>query len=423
MRCTTDVPPCGLSRKQRIVFDWWRSPGTRQLDGIICDGAVRSGKTFSMSISFVIWASAVFSGRDFAFCGKTITSVRRNLLTPLIRSASQWGLTVKDNLSKNYAEITFAGRTNRFYIFGGRDESSASLIQGMTLSGLLLDEAVLMPRSFVEQAVARCSVEGSKLWFNCNPEGKQHWFKREWIDKARDKGLLYLHFTLRDNPSLSERMIERYSKLYSGVFYERFVLGKWVSTEGLVYPMFDEKRHIAEQLPAEFSRYIVSCDYGTVNPSSFGLWGESGGKWYRIREYYYDSRREGQQRTDEEHYTGLEELCSGLTVDSVVCDPSAASFIECIRRHGRYRVVPAKNDVLSGIRRVADALSQGTIMFSSSCRDCIREFGLYRWDSSGSDSPLKENDHAMDDVRYFVSRLACENAPPDGFYVVSLRRR
>ena len=412
---------CILSEKQKQVFEWWRGAG-RSYDGIICDGAVRSGKTFSMSISFVIWASVTFSESDFALCGRTITSVRRNLVTPLIRSAASWGFTVKDFPSKNYIEISFGGSRNRFYIFGGKDESSASLIQGITLSGLLLDEAALMPRSFVEQAAARCSVAGSKLWFNCNPEHKLHWFKREWIDKAREKNLFYLHFELRDNPSMTPEIFSRYCRIYSGPFYERFVLGKWTSTEGLIYPMFDEKRHVCDKLPESFERYAVSCDYGTVNPSSFGLWGKSGGCWYRISEYYYDSRREGMQRTDEEHYQALEELCGGRAVELVVCDPSAASFIQCIHRHGRFTVAPAKNDVLSGIRRVADALNSGKLMLHSSCRDCIREFSLYRWEQNGSrDAPVKENDHAMDDLRYFVSRFITSEAE-GSFFVTSLSR-
>lgn len=410
-----------FSEKQRRVLEWWRTPEGRALDGIICDGAVRSGKTFSMSVSFVIWASVSFANSDFALCGKTITSVRRNLVTPLMRAAPNWGFTVRDFPSKNYIEISFGGSTNRFYIFGGKDESSASLIQGVTLSGLLLDEAALMPRSFVEQAAARCSVTGSKLWFNCNPEHKLHWFKREWIDKVKEKNLFYLHFSLEDNPSLTPQIIGRYRKLYSGPFYERFVLGKWTSTEGLVYPMFDEKRHVCESLPGSFERYAVSCDYGTVNPSSFGLWGKSGNCWYRISEYYYDSKREGLQRTDEEHYKALEELCGSRAVELVVCDPSAASFIQCIRRHGRFTVAPAKNDVLSGIRRVADALTAGRIKLHASCRDCIREFSLYRWDTSGvKDAPVKENDHAMDDLRYFVGRFLTEDS--GAFFVASLDR-
>ncbi|MGN1456709.1 MAG: PBSX family phage terminase large subunit, partial [Acutalibacteraceae bacterium] len=190
---------------------------------------------------------------------------------------------------------------------------------------------------------------------------------------------------------------------YSGSFYQRYVLGKWVATEGLVYPFMSDEKMLADIPVGEFDKYIVSCDYGTVNPSSFGLWGLCGGVWYRIDEYYYNSRTEGVSRTDEEHYSGLCELIGDRNISKIIVDPSAASFIEVIRRHGDYRVIPAKNNVLDGIRRVSTALKQGSIRICKNCTDCIREFGMYRWESGGKDTPLKENDHSMDDVRYFVS--------------------
>lgn len=409
-----------FSPKQLTIFRWWTSPPGKELDWIICDGAVRSGKTMCMSLSFVMWAQTNFSGRSFAICGKTIASVRRNIIGTLTEMSKKAGFSVDECLSKNYLDISLGGVSNRFYIFGGRDESSAALIQGMTLAGVLFDEAALMPRSFVEQAAARCSVSGSKLWFNCNPESAYHWFKREWVDKATEKRLMYVHFTLDDNPSLSPQMKERYRRLYSGAFYERFILGRWVNADGLVYPMFSEKDHVANKLPTKFEKYIVSCDYGTVNPSSFGLWGLSGGVWYRLREYYYDSRREGFQRTDEEHYAGLERLCGDIQPEKVICDPSAASFIAAVRAHGRFKIAKADNDVISGIRRVADMLSCGTIKISPACADCIREFALYRWDdSAAADRPVKENDHAMDDVRYFAAEVSRSEDP---FFVLSLQR-
>nr|DAU16895.1 MAG TPA: large terminase [Caudoviricetes sp.] len=310
---------------------------------------------------------------------------------------------------------------NRFYLFGGKDEGSAALIQGMTLAGVLLDEVTLMPRSFVEQALARCSVEGSKLWFNCNPEHPMHWFHEEWVKKHREKNCLYLHFTMRDNPSLTPAIIDRYEKLYSGAFYERFVLGRWVAAQGSVYPMFSQSAHVKEP-PQGFEKFYISCDYGTVNPSSFGLWGLSTGVWYRIGEYYYDSRRVGEQRTDSEHYSALLDLAGGRKIEAVIVDPSAASFIECIRRDGRFTVIPARNDVLDGIRRVSDSLKSGRILFSPACRDSIREFGLYRWEeNSAKDAVRKENDHAMDDIRYFVSTVLNEDAD-DGFFAVAARR-
>ena len=406
---------------------WWDTDGTRDCCGCIADGAVRSGKTFSMSLGFIFWSMKSFDKMNFAICGKTIKSVRRNVVKPLTDWLSGLDfVSVTECVSKGYFEVTMAQRKNRYYLFGGKDEASGSLIQGITLAGLFLDETALMPRSFVEQAIARCSVEGSRLWFNCNPDNPYHWFKREWIDKAKNKNCCYIHFDLTDNPSLSKKIIKRYHSLYSGAFYQRFVLGKWCSAEGLVYPFFNPEKHCVGELPKSFTRFCMSVDYGTVNPTSAGLWGKSDGVWYRIDEYYYSSRTQGVQRTDEEHYAAIEELAKtaalyGGQVEAVVCDPSAASFIQCIKRHGKMQVIPAKNDVLSGIRRVSDAIISKKIKFSQRCYDSLREFSLYRWDEkSGHDAPIKENDHAMDDIRYFVTCFLNEDA--DSFCVLSVSR-
>lgn len=410
-----------LSRKQKITMNWWKNPKYSDYDALICDGAVRSGKTLSMSVGFVFWACSVFDGASFALCGKTVTSLRRNVVVPLIPILREYGCTCLEKVSKNYIDITFLGKTNRFYLFGGKDEGSASLIQGMTLSGVFFDEAALMPRSFVEQALARCSVSGSKMWFNCNPDNPAHWFYNEWIKKADEKKALYLHFTMDDNPSLSESMKNRYKRLYSGAFYDRFVLGKWTASEGVVYPMFSREAHVySGEIDCE--SYVISCDYGTVNPSSFGLWGLCGGVWHRLKEYYYSSKKEGVSRTDEEHYSALEELAGGKKISRVIVDPSAASFIECIRRHGKFRVVKADNDVITGIRQVSAALKQNRLKFHESCRDIFREFQLYRWsEKAGTDAPVKENDHAMDDMRYFVADMLASEKNDD-FFAVSVSR-
>ena len=194
-------------------MNWWSDTHYKDHDAIICDGAVRSGKTLSMSLGFVLWASYSFNGGSLAICGKTVTSLRRNVITPLLPILRSYGFICIEKVSRSYIDLTFLGNTNRFYLFGGKDEGSASLIQGMTLSGVFLDEAALMPRSFVEQALARCSVSGSKMWFNCNPDNPAHWFYNEWIKKAKEKHALYVHFTMDDNPSLSESLKERYKRL------------------------------------------------------------------------------------------------------------------------------------------------------------------------------------------------------------------
>ena len=395
-----------FSQKQRTAINWWM-PGneTARYDAIVCDGAVRSGKTLAMGMGFFLWAMLSFDKQRFGICGKTIQSLRRNVLSEILPRLSRLGMVWKEKRSENLLTVTFHGHENRFYIFGGRDESSASLIQGITFAGILMDEVVLMPRSFVEQACARCSVAGSRLWFNCNPAGPTHWFYKTWIQEAEKRNCLRLAFTMEDNPSLSPRIRARYERLYTGVFYRRFILGQWVQAEGRVYDFFEPG--MVRPAPAEgYRKWYVSCDYGTVNPTSMGLWGLREGIWYRVKEFYFSSRAAQHQMTDEEYAAQLQKLAGDREITAVIVDPSAASFIEVLRRHG-WRVQKADNDVLSGIRLTSDALKQGRIVICQDCADCIREMDEYVWDLSGGakDRVRKEHDHAMDDMRYFVSTV------------------
>ena len=407
-----------ISPKQMKVLTWWQKG---DWEAIICDGAVRSGKTFAMGLSFFLWAERCFDGKQFGLCGKTIGSLRRNLLSELVPYLRQMGMNVRERRSENLLIVQYKGHENRFLLFGGRDESSASLIQGSTLAGILMDEAALMPRSFVEQAIARCSVPGSRLWFNCNPEGPQHWFYQEWILKAKERNVLRLQFTMADNPSLSPRIRARYERAYSGVFYRRFVLGEWTAAQGLVYDFFDPNRDAVDPPEGDFSRWRVSVDYGTANPASFGLWGECGNVWYRVGEYYYDSHRTGKQRTDAEYAEDLKQLADGRDIERVIVDPSAASFIEVLKRNG-FRVVRAENSVADGIRVTADLLRAGRIRIGRDCKDCLREMALYCWDErGGKDAPRKEHDHAMDEMRYFAMDLTRKE--PGGFAAVSVERK
>lgn len=406
-----------FSPKQKKVLTWWRR---QEWEAIICDGAVRSGKTFSMGLSFFLWAQSCFDGRQFGLCGKTISALRRNLLQELVPYLRGLGMTVRETRSENLLTVRTGRRENRFLLFGGRDESSAALIQGSTLAGVLLDETALMPRSFVEQACARCSVPGSRLWFNCNPEGPQHWFYQEWILKARQRRALYLHFTMEDNPALTPRIRARYRRAHSGVFYRRFVLGEWTAAQGLVYDFFDRSRcPPAPEGPFEIWR--VSVDYGTSNPASFGLWGRKGGIWYRVAEYYYDSHRTGQQKTDAEYVEDLRRLAGDRTVQRVIADPSAASFILALRRAG-FQVVKARNDVCDGVRVTADLLKAGRLVICDNCTDLLREMELYCWDDKGDrDAPRKEHDHAMDEMRYFAMDVVAEEQA--GFAATCVERR
>ena len=403
-----------FSQKQRKVLNWWcpDSP-VKDYDGIIADGAIRSGKTISMSLSFALWAMSSFNGQNFGMCGKTIGSFRRNVLFWLKQMLTSRGYRVIDHRADNLVVVSKGDTENYFYIFGGKDERSQDLIQGITLAGVFFDEVALMPESFVNQATGRCSVDGSKFWFNCNPDGPYHWFKVNWIDRRKEKRLLYLHFTMDDNLSLSEKVKERYRNMYTGVFFKRYILGLWCMAEGIIYDMFDPDRHV-KPIKAFFRKLVdgnryVSIDYGTQNATAMLLWNKGiDGIWYCIREYYYSGRDKGKQKTDSEYADDLGKWLEGTEIRALIVDPSAASFIAELRKRG-YKVLPARNDVLDGIRLVGTKLNRDCIIFAESCVNTIKEFGSYVWDQKaaerGEDKPVKEHDHGVDAVRYFVSTI------------------
>lgn len=427
-----------FSQKQLKVLTWWlpNSP-VCDADGIIADGAIRSGKTLSMSLSYVMWAMESFDRQNFGMCGKTIGSFRRNVLFWLKLMLRSRGYRVVDHRADNMLTVYRKGKENYFYIFGGKDERSQDLIQGITLAGCFFDEVALMPESFVNQATGRCSVEGSKYWFNCNPDGPFHWFKTGWIDKATGylgkervaeirkkakeenkpdglKKIVYLHFSMDDNLSLSEEIKERYKRNYRGVFYQRYILGLWCVAEGIIYDMFDATKHtVTAAVDMLTGARYVSCDYGTQNATVFLLWNKGrDGRWYCIKEYYYSGRDKKKQKTDSEYVEDLKKWLNGTKVRAIIVDPSAASFIAELRKRG-YSVLPARNDVLDGIRLVGNLLNLGQILFYTSCENTIREFASYVWDekaiSRGEDKPIKQYDHAMDAVRYFCNTILGAN--------------
>lgn len=404
-----------FSCKQKQILTWWtnKSP-VKDMDGIIADGAIRSGKTISMSLSFVLWAMTDFNGQNFGMCGKTVGSFRKNVLFWLKLMLKGRGYKVHDVRSDNYCIVSKGDITNYFYIYGGKDERSQDLIQGMTFAGVFLDEVALMPESFVNQATGRCSVDGSKMWFNCNPSSPSHWFKVKWIDKAKDKRFLYLHFTMDDNLSLTERTKARYRTMYTGVFYDRFILGLWVMAQGLIYPMYKDAFGEVPERKAE--QYAISIDYGTMNAFAVTLWGRYDNVWWGVDEYYYSGREQGITKTDDEYFKDIEEWLKDIDGRLyTVIDPSAASFIALLRKNtSRYNVKKAKNDVIKGIEQTMVALQRGTIKFSSKCKNTKKEFEGYVWDDTETeDRPVKINDHAMDNVRYFVATTGIAKAKTD----------
>lgn len=416
-----------FSKRQMQAFTWWcRESPYSEYNGIIADGSIRAGKTVSMAISFILWAMASYDRQNFAMCGKTVGSFRRNVwnwLRPVLHAR---GYEIQEFRTSNTIIVNNGRVTNYFYIFGGRDESSQDLIQGMTLAGLYCDEVALMPESFVNQATGRCSVKGAKMWFNCNPESPMHWFLKNWIEKKDEKKLLHLHFVMDDNPSLSDIVRERYKTTYTGVFYQRFILGLWVMAQGAIYKdaWSDELYFDKEQLdliyknPRLYRRYI-SIDYGTVNPMAFlDIWDDGDTVWV-CREYYWNSRAEGGKEKDNSQYgDDLMEFIkfSDYAPTAVIVDPSAASFkIEMRNRGLRAKetvdTINADNSVIEGIRNVNRLLTRRKIrIYKEACPNLIKEMQSYAWDekaiqNGGKERPIKVNDHACDALRYYCQTI------------------
>ena len=396
-----------ISDKQKKILAFPYS----NYDAIICDGAVRSGKTSIETWAFVKWAMERFDNQRFGICGKTVDSTQKNIIVPFISmTLAKEIYTLKWRRADKVLEvISKDGKRNYFEVFGGKDESSFMLIQGRTLAGVLLDEVALMPESFVNQAIARCSVDGAKIWFSCNPGSPQHWFYKNWIMRRAERNALYLQFAMTDNPSLSQKTLERYKNMYSGVFYDRYIRGLWVVAEGLVYPMFD---NVVPTVPRKYDTYYIGMDYGILNPTAMLLFGHCDGVWYIVKEFYHSGRETNQQKTDAEYYVDLKQLAGDLTIKRLIVDPSAASFITLVEKEHQFKIWDADNTVIEGIQHVAQCIADKKLMVNDCCKRTIQEFGLYRWDETApEDKVIKENDHAMDALRYVIQTAGIWRKP------------
>lgn len=403
-----------FTKKQKQLLTWWmdNSPAYYR-DGIIADGSVRSGKTLLMSLSFILWSMTNFNLEVFGMAGKTIASFRRNVLSKLKQVLVLRGFSVEEKRSENLLWVGKNGIENYYYIFGGKDEASQDLVQGLTCAGFFFDEVALMPESFINQAVARCSVENSKLWFNCNPDSPYHYFKTDWIDQLDAKNLFRLQFELDDNPSLSKKVKDRYRSMFSGIFYDRYILGKWVLAEGSIYPMFSPDAHVidTQDLPYLYDSYYVGTDYGITNPMVFLLVGvkliNDIPHIYIIKEYY--NTKDDGSKTDEAFVRDYNDFVDGYHIRGNIIDPSATSLINTMRQHG-IPIRQANNSVLNGISNVSSWLQQGRIhIHGKRCPNLLKEFGSYMWDAKktklGIDEPVKEHDHALDALRYIINTL------------------
>ena len=374
-------------------------------------GATGSGKSFlDFTVTIPKRVMAARGEGLLVLLGNTRGTLERNILEPM-RSwwPGQVGIIRSDNTVELFGK--------KVYALGADNKKHVARIQGATFEYVYGDEVTTWSQDVFEMLKSRLRCEHSHFDGTCNPDNPEHWFKK-FLDSDAD---IYQQSYVIDDGVLPPKVVEELKKEYSGtVYYDRYILGLWCQADGLIYKFGPE--NIVDTVP-DRGEYYISCDYGTLNPFSAGLWCWDGKTATRIREYYYSGRDERSNKTDEEYYTELEKLAGDLYIKSVIVDPSAASFIEVIRRHKRFTVKKAVNDVLPGIMTTARYLQDGTIKTHRSCEDAIREFGLYRWDEeSTEDRPIKENDHAMDDIRYFVMTILRHKVGKEQYIPLYARR-
>lgn len=385
-----------LSHKQEAILAF---PYSRKYKHLICEGAIRSGKSSLMSVAFIEWAMRNFNGQNFIILGYTIGSVLRNVVDPLrAMMYMRRRYRMSYNGGKSVLTVERGGSVNQFLIFGADTKRAYEKIQGLTAAGCLVDEVALCERNAVDIALSRCSVDNSRYFFNCNPDTPKHWFYTDWILQAEKHDALRLHLTMDDNPSLSEEVKSRFRDQYHGVFYDRYILGEWVVAEGLVYQFDSPDEYVCsheEAMGDKAGEWFVSLDYGITNPFAALLWRITRDKAYVVDEYYFSSAEQGRRRTDEEHYKALDRFINLSGID-IVIDPSASSFKETIWRHGKYSAIDADNSVLSGIQTVDLMLHDGSVKISDTCTNLLKEMQLYRWDDKAArDAVVKENDHCV----------------------------
>ncbi len=359
----------------------------------IKEGATRSGKTYLDYFMIPRRIRECTGTGLIVLLGNTKGTLRRNILEPM---RSIWGEELVGDIA-NDGSVQLFGK--KCHALGADRITQVSKLQGAGIEYCYGDEITTWNKEVFAMLKSRLDKPNSRFDGTCNPDSPNHWLL-EFLESDAD--IFRQHYSIYDNPNLSEEFIKSLEYEYQGtVYFDRFILGRWTRAEGLIYPMFDKERHITEEAP-KCGEYYISVDYGTLNPCSMGLWCVCDNTAYRIKEFYYDGRNQKKLYTDEEYYRALEELAGDLPVRYIVVDPSAASFIETIRRHGRFSVKKAQNSVLDGIRFTAGLISGGKIKIHSSCKNTIREFGAYSWDDAhAEDKPIKQNDHAMDEMRYF----------------------
>lgn len=362
-------------------------------------GAVRSGKSYSANLSLVDMCHTAPPG-NLTILGRTNDTIKRNVIDEI--------LNLPGNKAYYYPgkrELHMEGRV--IYCIGANDERAEGKIRGPTFSGAYVDEVSLIPESVFKMLLSRLSRPGARLIGTTNPDSPFHWLKKDFIDREGELNLKVFNFLMEDNPSLTESYVNDLKREYKGLWYKRFINGEWCLAEGSVFDFFDESNNCINDAPAYAKYYIVGVDYGTTNPCAFVLLGFNDDVKPEIwveKEYYYDSKKDGYQKTDAEYADDFMDFIMDYPVKHIYIDPSAASFKQELRRRKSLSIIDANNDVANGIRIMSMRLVLGNFKIRRSCKNLVKEMQSYVWDTKasqrGEDKPMKAFDHCLDATRY-----------------------
>lgn len=372
----------------------------------ILHGSVRSSKTINCTVRWLTYFKNGPEG-NLAMLGKTMATLKRNVLNDLLDIVGDENYKWID---RQQGELQILGR--RVYCFGANNEDAESKIRGATFAGAYCDEVTLYPQNVFNQLMARMSVKGAQCFCNTNPDSPFHWFYTDYIMNTDITDKKVWQFLMDDNLSLDPDYVQSLKEMYTGVWYDRMILGKWVAAQGRIYDMFDPTHHMIDtteflkklDIHPRAIKYFVACDYGTATVMTWGLYAKfPSGLVLKLKEFYYDAVKMNVQKTDGEFAMLFQQWLGRVRPSTVYVDPSAASWKLELMQRG-FNVQNANNDVINGIRYVSSQLTSGKYYMDISCKNTNEEYQSYVWDEKaqmmGKDKPLKTHDHTCDCDRY-----------------------
>ena len=424
-----------FSEQQRRLMHWWR-PGLRsaEADFVIADGAIRSGKTIACIIGFLTWSQEMFSGESFILAGKTVGALKKNVIRPMLQIMEAWGWTYEYIRSGTDARIEIG--QNTYYLYGANTEAAQDALQGLTAAGAYLDEAALFPQSFIDQAIGRCSVLGSKVWMNCNPEGPHHYIREEFLlpEKQKEKKVYHLHFMMKDNLSLSPSVIRRYERAWphGSVFYKRFILGLWVAADGLIYQEFAD--HVKDYLITEkwlkdnqIIYAVIGVDFGgTKSAHSFTLTGFTRGyKQVIVLDEYYKKDRINPQQLQEAFVDFVRRAQLKYKVYEAYCDSAEQTLISglemaCMQAHVSIDIRNAiKGPINDRIAFYNSLIAQHRWKVMKHCTHIIEAFEQAVYDEKKKNMDVRLDDGLMNVDSLDSTEYSTESVQDDILYIAA----